>query len=394
MAEEERPARDHDERREAEEQTSRALGAAPPAHPEALDDAAVAPWIEALLARAITLRATDVHLELAADAGIVRCRLDGVLYPARRVSRPSFPLIVRELELRAGLAGTTSSVPRSGRMSILAGARVVVMDVFLVPARSGERVVIRILEPAPLPLGDLGLSPSHRALLDRLLERSCSLLISCGPTSSGKSTTLYALAEELARRGRAAVAASGQGAHATPPLPTTPILPRDGLPRAVDIALEGNPDVLLIEELLDRAAIELALDVAGTRTVLAASNALSLERLAALGVDSGRARARISAVLHQRLVRVLCTACKEAYEAEGCDVGAEARPRVTLYRAAGCSACVYTGFRGRTGVFAFELPAAEDGAAPSVGERLREDGLRHVLAGVTSRDEVEATTRW
>jgi general secretion pathway protein E len=279
-------------------------------------------------------------------------------------------------------------------MSIPAGARAVVMDVFVVPTRSGERIVIRILEPAPLALGKLGLARSHRALLDRLLERPCALLISCGPTGSGKSTTLYALAEELERRGRAAVAVEGHGTFASPPLPTITILPREGLSRAVGTALQRDPDVLLIEELLDRAAIELSLEVAGTRTVLAASNALSLERLAALGVDPGRASGRISAIVHQRLVRVLCTACKEAYEADGRDVGAAAMARVTLYRAAGCSACVYTGFRGRTGVFAFEPSALAERATQSIEERLREDGMRQVLAGITSRDEVDAMTPW
>ncbi len=103
-----------DERRERErqERTSRALlsAAQGDADPEALDDAAVAPWLDALLAQAIALRATDVHLERAADAGIVRYRLDGVLYPARYVAQASFLPIVRELELRAGLAGATPSL--------------------------------------------------------------------------------------------------------------------------------------------------------------------------------------------------------------------------------------------------------------------------------------------
>ena len=385
-----------DERREREERTSRALlGAAQgAADPEALDDAAVAPWLDALLAQAIALRVTDVHLEPAPDAAIVRYRIDGVLYPARYVSQASFPPIVRELELRAGLTEATPSLPRSGRMSITMGVGAVVMDVFVVPTRRGERVVIRILESASPRLGDLGLSPAHRALLDRLFERSSGLLISCGPTSSGKSTTLYALAGELARRGLVAVAVEGQSTRASPPLLTIPILPRDGLQRAVGIALQRDPDVLLIEELLDRAAIELALELADTRIVLAASNALSFERLDALGIEPGRARGRVSAVIHQSLVRVLCAACKEAYEADESDIAvrAAAMSRITLSRAVGCSACIYTGVRGRTGVFAFERPVDADGGAQSIAERLREDGMRHVLAGITTCDEVVAAT--
>ncbi len=149
----------------------------------------------------------------------------------------------------------------------------------------------------------------------------------------------------------------------------------------------------MIEELLDRAAIELALELADARIVLAASNALSFERLDALGIEPGRARARVSAVIHQRLVRVLCEECKEAYEADESDVAIRAAvmSRVTLYRAVGCSACVYTGFRGRTGIFAFEQPVVADGGAQSIAERLREDGMRHVLAGITSLDETVAT---
>ena len=380
--------RAHDERREAEERqdrVSRALsGAGPAAGPEALDSATVAPWIDALLAQAIALRVTDVHLELAADPGVVRYRIDGALHQARRVSRSSSLAILGELETRAGLAGATSSLPRSGRMSITAGAGAVVMDVMVVPNRGGERVVIRILEPPPLALDDLGLSPSHRALLNRLLERPSALLISSGPTSSGKSTTLYALADELGRRGHAAVAVEGHCTHASPPLPTIAIQPREGLAHAVNAALQRDPEVLLIDELLDRAAIELSLDVAGTRTVLTASDALSFERLADLGIDPGRARERISAIVHQRLVRVLCTACKEAHETD-------APSRITLYRAVGCAACVFTGFHGRTGVFAFEQPEPADTSPRSIAERLREDGMRHVLAGITSREEVITT---
>jgi general secretion pathway protein E len=381
-----------DERHARQERTSRALRgpAQGDAGPEVMDGAAVAPWLDALLAQAIALRVTDVHLELAADAGIVRYRLDGVLYPARCVARASFLPIVRELELRAGLTGATPLLPRSGRMSIPAGVSAVVMDLFVVPTRSGERVVIRLLEPAPPALGEIGLSAAHRALVDRLFERSSGLLISCGPTGSGKSTTLYAMAGELVRRGRVAVAVEGQGVRALPPLPTIPILPRDGLARAVGIALQRDPDVLLIEELLDRAAIELALEMAGARTVFAASNALSFERLDALGGEPGRARERVNAILHQRLVRVLCAACKEAYEIDMPDVASAVMSRATLYRAAGCSVCVYTGFRGRTGVFAFEQPLIEDEGAQTIAERLREVGMRHVLAGVTTYDEIVA----
>ena len=221
----------------------------------------------------------------------------------------------------------------SDHISIVVDGRVVVTDLVAVPTRGGERVVIRIPEPTRLALGELGLARSHRALLDGLLGCPAALLIVSGPTSAGKSTTLSALAVELAHRGRSVVAVDGHDTHASPRLPAVPVEPRNGLARAVDAALRRAPDVLVIDELSDRAA------------------------------------------------------CKAAQQP---DVHERPTTRVTQYRAVGCAACAFTGFRGRTGVFAVEQPADADGSARAIAARLREDGTRHVLAGLTTRDEVVA----
>jgi type II secretory ATPase GspE/PulE/Tfp pilus assembly ATPase PilB-like protein len=352
--------------------------------------------VNLILLEALEARASDVHVEGYADTLRVRYRIDGVLQEGPAPPAHLKAAIVSRLKIMADLDIAERRVPQDGRIRLRLQDRQVDVRVSTVPVLHGESVVLRLLdkERARIALEDLGMSPETAQGFAAAIRRPHGIVLSTGPTGSGKTTTLYAAIDQI-RTGREKIlTVEDPVEYELAGVPQVPVHEKVGLTFATALRslLRQDPDVLLVGEIRDEDTAEIATHAALTGhlvlSTLHTNDAPSaLVRLLDLGLAPYLVASTVEAVLAQRLVRRLCQAC------EG--------------RAEGCEACRGTGFHGRTGIYELlvmtdELRRAlpqQRGAgelralAVANGMRtLRDDGLRLVNQHITTLTEVDRVT--
>jgi type IV pilus assembly protein PilB len=386
----------------------------------ALDDVAErgdgdAPTIElvnSILSRAISEGASDVHFDPQPAETICRARIDGVLRRMAVIPKSVETGVMGRLKVMAKLDIAEKRLPQDGSFSIRHGEQPVDVRVAVVPAKHGEHVVLRLLQRAVrLELPELGLSHDNESAFLASVNQPFGCVIACGPTGSGKTTTLYAALDRLNDEGRAITTIEDPVEYQLPGVNQVETHTKIGLDfaRGLRTILRSDPDVLLIGEIRDEETAKIAVQAAMTGhlvlTTLHTNDAPSaVARLKNMGVDPALLAASVNCIVAQRLARRLCTHCREAYvpgEAELDAAGLTLDGSQTLYRATGCLQCSGTGYRGRVAVYEV-LPV--QGAVRTAIERsteelaeaalaqgmttLRQDGLRRCLEGTTSVDEV------
>ncbi len=390
-------------------------GAGPEA--DVLRQASEAPPIIALvnlvLDRAVTLGASDVHVEPRRDRLVVRARVDGVLREILEVPRPAAPAVVSRLKIMAGLDIAIKRSPQDGRSSIRVGEARVGVRVSTLPSQEGEKVVLRLLDPrgATRSLEALGIEGELRAGLDLALGREHGLFLVTGPTGSGKSTTLYAALQSRDRAGRNIVTLEDPVEYRVEGVTQVQVQPRAGLTFAAALraVLRQDPDVVMVGEIRDRETAEVGLAAALTGhlvlTTLHTNDAASaVSRLVEMGAARYLVAGGLTGVLAQRLVRRLCPECRTAVPMTGDAFRDLGLPTPThLPAAVGCDRCDGTGYRGRVGIFELlrvnaairELILADapvdhlrEAAAAAGMVPLPVDAWRKVEAGLTTLDEV------
>jgi general secretion pathway protein E len=311
-------------------------------------------------------------------------------------------------------------LPQDGRMALKLGGRSVDVRVSTLPTGPGERVVLRLLDQdaARLDLALLGMSEATLAGVDRLIREPHGILLVTGPTGSGKTTTLYAALSRLPRGSVNMMTVEDPIEYALDGVAQVQVNPRIELTfaRALRSILRQDPDVVMIGEIRDLETAQIAVQASLTGHLVLATLHTNdapgaVTRLIDMGIEPYLLASSLNGVLAQRLVRKLCAECKAPYEPDAAERSAfsEGGPAPDrLYRAVGCGACNFSGYRGRTGIY--ELLVADDETRHLVHDtaaesqlrqhavrsgmvRLREDGLRWVRAGVTSLDEVLRVTR-
>lgn len=376
-----------------------------------LEDQPAVRLVDALLEDAVRRGASDVHI--GPEPGFVRLRLriDGVLQPLASLARAHFaPLAVR-LKVMAGMDIAESRAPQDGRFSRRLGGRAVDFRVSTLPTVQGENLVLRILdrERALVPLAALGLAPAVLGTLQGLLARPEGLTLVCGPTGSGKTTTLYALLGHLSSEAVNVLTLEDPVEY---PLP---LLRQCSLTEAVKLDFAGgvramlrqDPDVLLIGEIRDAETAAMALRAAMTGhrvfATLHSHSALgALPRLRDLGVAPELLAGHLAGVIAQRLVRALCPRCRRP-RTPGAPERALLGEAGPVYGPGGCPACDGLGYRGRLALMeVLRVEEALDGclasgAAPAEFARLArvqgfrplaEAGLERVREGRTSIEEL------
>ena len=332
-----------------------------------LDDAADAPvigLINTLLRQALRRGASDMHVE-AMEQGIrVRMRIDGILRTV--VERPDAPvaMVVSRFKVMAGLDIAETRMPQDGRLALRIGGRSVDVRISTMPAKNGERGVLRLLDKRTglLSLGEIGLSPDQRAALDRIGGHSDGLVLVTGPTGSGKTTTLYALIQHLNDSQRNIITVEDPIEYDIAGIGQTQVMPQIGMGFAQSLRaiLRQDPDIVLVGEIRDQETAEVAVQAALTGHLVLATlhtnTALgSITRLRDLGVEPYLIAATVRGMIAQRLLRRLCRDCRRpdpvtedaarVFERSGL-----AMP-LSLFGSEGCAACDGTGFRGRTAVY-------------------------------------------
>ncbi len=395
-----------------------ASGAAPrPARVEGAEP--VVELVDQLIRRGLADGASDIHIEPHADRLLVRTRVDGFLVKARELPLRLHAMVVSRIKIMASLDIAERRVPQDGYIRIRSSGTEAYLRVSTLPARHGEKVVLRLFEPGRglLALEQLGLSDAQLAVVGTLLGHSHGMLLVTGPTGCGKTTTLRACIHRLRAEHLNIVTVEDPIEYEIPGITQIQINERVGLTfaEALRAILRQDPNIIMLGEIRDAETAEVAVRASLTGHLLLSTMhtndaASAILRLVNLGVDPYLIAASTIGVIAQRLVRLVCAGCRApaapppALLRESTRL-AEAADR--LVRGRGCAACRHTGYLGRTGIY--ELLALDGEtrallAREAGGTRFHEavragglptlfdDGLRRVALGLTTLEEVLRVT--
>ncbi len=382
----------------------------------------------AMVYDAITMRATDIHMEPTKEEMTVRFRIDGMLQPAPGFSRHTGDAVINIFKVLSDLDITEKRKPQDGSFSALVDGRHVDFRVATSGSVAGEKLVLRILDKEKniLSLPQLGMRDKMRQEIRDVVTQPHGLFIVCGPTGAGKSTTLYACLDEIDRYQMNVITLENPVEYHIENVTQIEVNPKAGKTFATELRsiLRQDPDVIYVGEIRDGETAEIACQAAQTGhmvlTTLHANDTVSaLGRLIDLGVKPFLLGSALSAVLGQRLVRVLCSRCKVRYKPNADMLRKANLPSDKIkhfYRPPDppeptedggepevCEHCGGTGYHGRTGVFELlvitdrirelikenpNLNAIKQEAVRGGMHYLQEDGLRAVIDGRTSIQEV------
>lgn len=388
---------------------------------ELASQAPVVRLVDVILLEAVNRRSSDVHIEAFERDVCVRYRIDGRCYLVARPPKSLAFAMTSRIKVLANLDVAESRLPQDGRILLTVNNRQIDLRVSTLPTMHGESVVLRVLDKASLDktLAQLGMEPSTQQTIERLLRRPHGLLLVTGPTGAGKTTTLYACLSRLNTPAVKLITTEDPVEYDVGGLVQVGVNPKITLDFATCLRaiLRHDPDVIMVGEIRDRETAQVAIQAALTGhlvfSTLHTNDAPgAVTRLLDMGLEPFLISSTLTGILAQRLVRSLCPACRQPYEATPGDLAAlqvtAADLTAPLMRAVGCEACEGIGFRGRSGVF--ELLVMTETLSPLILERvsvndlrakaradgmrsLREDGIAKVLAGVTTVEEMMRATQ-
>ncbi len=393
----------------------------------ATDDAPIIRLLNSLMFRAVKERASDIHIEPYEREVAVRYRIDGVLHNVLTPPKRLHSALVSRLKIMAGLDIAERRVPQDGRIGIRLGDREVDIRVSIVPIAHGERAVLRLLdkEHLLLRLEDLGLAAAQLQRFNQLIRLSHGILLVTGPTGSGKTTTLYAALSQINSPDKNILTIEDPIEYQIKGIGQMQVNPKINLTFAASLRsiLRQDPDVILVGEIRDVETAEISIHASLTghlvfSTLHTNDAAGAVTRLLDMGIEPFLVASSVVAIVAQRLIRTVCTACKQHYSPSveelarlGLDRAVAtggAERTITLARGAGCPACSGTGYRGRVAIYEIMVideqirrlvmakadAAAILDAAVALGMRpLRMDGMTRVLQGITTAEEVMRVTQ-
>lgn len=374
-------------------------------------------YVNAALGQCIDDGASDVHFEPEADRLVVRARVDGVMREVMTIPKRLQSGVISRLKIMGSLDIAERRAPQDGRMFVKVAGNPVDLRIAILPTTNGEQVVVRILNRAGqgLDLADLGMNPAAEAAFVRAISQPYGAVIACGPTGSGKTTTLYTALQLLNQPGRVLMTIEDPVEYQVKGIAQIEVRPKSGLTfaRGLRTILRSDPDVLLVGEIRDEETARIAIQAAMTGhlvlTTLHTHNAASsIERLKDMGVEPSLLSAAVNCIVAQRLARRLCVECRRPYvpnEHDLEELGLREGQPVELYEPGGCARCGRTGYRGRFALYEVMpvhgrlrglVRASTDeifAAAVQEGmQTMKQDGLRMALEGVTSLSEIHRVT--
>ena len=382
------------------------------------DDAPIIRLINAILTEAVKTGASDVHIETYETRLIIRFRVDGVLREIVQPKRALAPLLVSRIKVMAKLDIAEKRIPQDGRIALRVAGREVDIRVSTMPSSVGERVVLRLLDKqaGTIRLKSLGMGGYDLKKLRKLIYRPYGILLVTGPTGSGKSTTLYAALQEINDRSRNILTVEDPIEYNLPGIGQTQVNTKADMTfaRGLRAILRQDPDVVMIGEVRDLETAEIAVQASLTghlvlSTLHTNSAVGAITRMMDMGIEPFLISSSIVGIVAQRLVRLLCPYCREAYEPtpEQCEFLQQdpANPP-RIFRARGCAHCNDLGYRGRIGIY--ETVEISESLCALIHKRAGElvlerearqhspsihaDGVAKILAGITSVEEVLRVT--
>jgi type IV pilus assembly protein PilB len=370
--------------------------------------------VDRIITEALNAEATDIHVEPDENAIRIRFRIDGVLHQFFSLPKNLQSAITTRIKIMANLNISENRIPQDGRADFFIEGKRIDLRISVFPGVFGENIVLRILDKERLILGleRLGFSPQTFALYKQAINKQNGIILVTGPTGSGKTTTLYTTLSELNSREKNIITLEDPVEYLFPMIRQSQINPKAGLTFASGLRaiLRQDPNIILVGEIRDGETMEMAMRAALTghlvfSTLHTNDAAGAIPRLLDMGMEPFLLASSLIAILSQRLVRIICSHCKEPASVDQAliaTVGWEGK-EVSLYRGRGCPRCNQTGYRGRTGIFEYLLVSPKIGklimerkdskvikevATEEGMVSLREDGLQKVLQGITTLEEV------
>ena len=371
-------------------------------------------FVNSVIERAITERASDIHLEPQEGEMVVRMRIDGVLRRVFTVPANLQATVIARLKIMGGMNIAERKIPQDGRAMVTAKDKEIDLRISSIPTIYGEKIVLRLLDKSSGHINrkTIGLEGEDEKKYDRLLKNSSGVILIVGPTGSGKSTTMCAMIQELCNEQTNIMTLEDPVEYNIPGTNQCQINEKTGMTFAAGLRsiLRQDPDVISVGEIRDGETASIAVRAAITGhlviSTLHTNDAVStISRLVDIGVEPYMISSALRGVVSQRLVRKICPHCRKAYtptEEEKRMVGIAENEDVTFYKGEGCQECGRTGYRGRRGVFeiltldaALRREVANNASSEELTKTALENGFvtmkdncrRLVLEGVTTVSE-------
>jgi general secretion pathway protein E len=388
---------------------------------DAEDEAPIIRFVNSLMFQAVKEKASDIHLECFEKEVSVRFRKDGILHEITSVPKKLQASVISRVKIMAELDIAEKRKPQDGRIRVKVAGRDVDVRISTVPTTWGESVVMRLLDRSSvlLSLEDLGLKGEKLKSVEGLIRRPHGIILVTGPTGSGKTTTLYAALERINSPDKKIITVEDPVEYQIQGINQIQVNSKVNLSFANGLRsiLRQDPDVILVGEIRDRETADIAIHASLTghlvfSTLHTNDSASAITRLIDMEIEPFLVASSLMAVVAQRLLRFLCTSCKEPYEPgdeEIRKVGIS-RDQINdgvLYRAKGCDKCFDMGYSGRSAIFEMliiddsirnlTLTNVDSGqikrkAMEHGMTTLRKDGADHIIRGLTSIDEVMRVT--
>jgi type IV pilus assembly protein PilB len=387
------------------------------------DDAHIIRLVNLMILEAHRLRASDIHIEPLEKRLRLRYRIDGVLQVMTDPPKKLQAALISRLKIMSNMSIAEKRLPQDGRIQLRTGDGKTSIDlrVSVIPTNHGESVVMRILDKTSLTLGlpELGFLSDDQATIERILGLPDGIFLVTGPTGSGKSTTLYACLNVINKPDRKIITVEDPVEYQLSGVNQVPVNEEVGMTFAAALRamLRQAPNIIMVGEIRDLETASIAINASLTGhlvfSTLHTNDAPSaVTRLVDIGVKQFLVASSVRAIMAQRLVRRICAACTEPYEPTETELRAlnlkpDQLEQANFRKGHGCDKCRGTGYKGRMGIF--EICVLDDEIRRMVNEKmsiamirqrardlgmrtLREDGLRKVLGGMTTPDEVITAT--
>ncbi|MFT4640069.1 MAG: type IV pilus assembly protein PilB [Verrucomicrobiales bacterium] len=386
------------------------------------EDAPIIKLVSNILSEAFTTRTSDIHIEPLEKSLRVRFRIDGALHVAEEHPLKLLAPIVSRLKIMSGTMSISEKrIPQDGRISVKLGDKAIDLRVSSVPTGHGESIVMRILDKSSLLLGlpQLGFFSDDQEIMESMLGLPDGIILVTGPTGSGKTTTLYACLNYINKPDRKIITVEDPVEYQLSGINQVQVKASIGMTFAAALRsmLRQAPNIIMLGEIRDEETATIAINASLTGhlvfSTLHTNDAPgAVARLADMGIKPFLTASSVRAIMAQRLVRTICGKCKVPgelgeKEARMLNVDQSRLSESTVMRGEGCEVCKMTGFKGRQGIY--EIFKIDDEVKTLITENLttvqlrrrarelgmrtlREDGIRKMLAGITSAQEVIRVT--
>ena len=377
--------------------------------------------IEIIFGGAISVKASDIHLEPEEKNIRLRLRVDGVLQNVFEFEKKDYPLILNRIKLMGGLKINIHDAPQDGRLTLKTKEADIEVRLSALPGAYGESIVMRLLDPRTLKkdLGELGIKPELLQEIEKQLKKTTGAILTTGPTGSGKTTTLYAFLNFVNKPGIKIITIEDPIEYHIKGISQTQVEPEKGynFSSGLRSIVRQDPDVILVGEIRDVETTEIAMHAALTghlvfSTLHTNDAAGTIPRLIDMGAKPQIIAPAINLAMAQRLVRKLCEKCKEKIEATDKELKKisqkikipQTKNKIHIFKVAGCQECNFTGYQGRIGIFeAFMIDEEIEKLilkSPAISEikelvikkgmmTMLQDGYLKILGGITDMAELE-----